>query len=125
MLETGKPVSALGNDMLGALAYGGTQSICDALADGADIVITQRAGDSEQFLAPMLHEFGWSLDDHDKIASGSVSAISSNALRRSAADTSPIPATRTSPTCTGSVSRSLRWTSPARPLLPNSQGLAA
>ena len=70
VLETGKPVSALGNDMLGALAYGGTQSICDALADGADIVITQRAGDSEQFLAPMLHEFGWSLDEHDKIASG-------------------------------------------------------
>ena len=70
VLETGKPVSALGNDMLGALAYGGTQSICDALADGADIVITQRAGNSEQFLAPMLHEFGWSLDEHDKIASG-------------------------------------------------------
>lgn len=70
VIETGKPVTALGNDMLGALAYGGTNAIREALADGADIVITQRAGDSEQFLAPMMHEFGWADDDWDKIASG-------------------------------------------------------
>jgi hypothetical protein len=70
VLETGKPVSALGNEMLGALAYGGTNAILEALAAGADIVITQRAGDSEQFLAPMMHEFGWSSDDWDKIACG-------------------------------------------------------
>jgi hypothetical protein len=70
VLETGKPVSALGNSVLGALAYGGTESIRTALKDGADIVITQRAGDSEQFLAPMMHEFGWSEQDWDKIACG-------------------------------------------------------
>jgi hypothetical protein len=70
VLETGEPVSALGNEMLGALAYGGTQGIIDALAAGAQIVITERAGDSEQFLAPMMHEFGWGEGDWDKIASG-------------------------------------------------------
>jgi hypothetical protein len=70
VIETGKPVSSLGNDMLGALAYGGTEVIREALADGADIVITQRAGDSEQFLAPMMHEFGWSDSDWNMIASG-------------------------------------------------------
>ncbi len=68
--ETGKPVSSLGNDMLGALAYGGGDAIREALKGGADIVITQRAGDSEQFLAPMMHEFGWTDSDHDKIACG-------------------------------------------------------
>jgi hypothetical protein len=68
--ETGKPVSALGNDMMGALAYGGFEAIVDALRSGADIVLTPRAGDSEQFLAPMIHEFGWKFDDWDKIGSG-------------------------------------------------------
>ena len=68
--ETGQPVSSLGNDMLGALAYGGTDAIRKALSEGADIVITQRAGDSEQFLAPMMHEFGWTESDWDRIASG-------------------------------------------------------
>src|SRR5262249_36288587 len=62
--------STLGNNVLGALAYGGTDAIREALAGGADIVITQRAGDSEQFLAPMMHEFGWTDRDWDKIASG-------------------------------------------------------
>lgn len=68
--ETGKPVSTLGNDMIGALAYGGTEAILEALRGGADIVITQRAGDSEQFVAPMMHAFGWLADDWDKIGSG-------------------------------------------------------
>ena len=38
VIETGRPVSALGNNVLGALAYGGTHAIRDALKDGADIV---------------------------------------------------------------------------------------
>ena len=68
--ENGRPVSALGNDFVGALAYGGYEAIVEALGRNADIVITSRAGDSEQFLAPMVHEFGWRLDQWDKIASG-------------------------------------------------------
>ena len=70
MRETGKPVSALGNELIGALAYGGTDAILEALTDGADIVLTQRAGNSEQFVAPMMHEFGWRSDEWDKIGSG-------------------------------------------------------
>ena len=70
VLETGNPVSALGNELIGALAYGGTDAIIAALTDGADIVLTPRAGDSEQFVAPMMHEFGWRSDDWDKIGSG-------------------------------------------------------
>jgi hypothetical protein len=70
VLETGKPVSSLGNELLGAHAYGGARPIVEALAGGADIVITARAGDSEQYLAPMIHEFGWSFDDWDRIGAG-------------------------------------------------------
>lgn len=68
--ETGRPVSSLGNEFLGALAYGGATEIVEALAGGADIVITPRAGDSEQFLAPMMHEFGWPADDWNRIGAG-------------------------------------------------------
>ena len=68
--ETGRPVSELGNEMIGAIAYGGTEAILEALEGGADIVLTQRAGDSEQFVAPMMHEFGWKTDDWDRIGAG-------------------------------------------------------
>ncbi len=70
VLETGRPVAELGNEMIGALAYGGADAVRRALESGADIVITQRAGDSEQFLAPMMHEFGWRDDDWNRIACG-------------------------------------------------------
>jgi Acyclic terpene utilisation family protein AtuA len=68
--ETGKPASALGNNLVAALAYGGYEAIIEALGTGAQIVLNPRAGDSEQFVAPMIHELGWKLDDWDKIGRG-------------------------------------------------------
>lgn len=70
LIDADKQVSDLGNEFLGAQAYGGAREIVNALADGADIVITSRAGDSEQYLAPMIHEFGWKWDDWQKIGAG-------------------------------------------------------
>jgi len=53
-------------------AYLGAFPIARALAKGADIVITGRCVDSAVTLGACIHEFGWSPDDHDLLASGSL-----------------------------------------------------
>ena len=41
-------------------------------APGADIVITGRASDPALFLAPMIHAFGWAMDDWNLLGQGTV-----------------------------------------------------
>jgi hypothetical protein len=67
--QTGKPASALGG-LVAAHAYQGAQPIVEGLQCGADIVLTGRGGDSTQFLAPMIYEFGWARDDWNLIGKG-------------------------------------------------------
>ncbi len=60
----------LPGDALFANAYLGARPIVEALADGADIVITGRVADASLFLAPLVHEHGWAWDDWDRLAAG-------------------------------------------------------
>lgn len=71
-METGEPLSSVIDRVMSANVYFGAWPIVDALAQGAQIVITGRTTDTGLTLAPMIHEFGWRNDDWDKIASGTV-----------------------------------------------------
>ncbi len=68
-LHDGRPLPAR---LLSANAYFGAWPIVQALAQGAQVVITGRCVDSALPLAALIHEFGWSMDDHDRLAAGSL-----------------------------------------------------
>ena len=66
---TGEPLPA---EVLSANAYLGALPVARALAAGADIVITGRCVDSAVTLGALIHEFGWSATDYDRLAGGSL-----------------------------------------------------
>ncbi|WP_080240475.1 acyclic terpene utilization AtuA family protein [Spirosoma rigui] len=70
-LETGKTLTDSG-PLVSANAYMGVDSIVPALATEADIIITGRVADPSLFLAALVHEFGWALDDFDQLGQGTV-----------------------------------------------------
>jgi hypothetical protein len=63
---------ALPERILSANAYLGALPIAQALAEGANIVVTGRCVDSATTLGPLIHEFGWSADNYDQLAGGSL-----------------------------------------------------
>jgi hypothetical protein len=71
-METGEPFASIRSRIVSANAYLGAEPIVQALARGAQIIITGRTTDTGLTLAPMIHEFGWSADDWDRIAAGTV-----------------------------------------------------
>jgi hypothetical protein len=72
LLEIGGRVNDLGNRILSANAYLGAEPIAQALAAGADVVITGRIADPALFLAPLIREFGWAMDDWDRLGRGTL-----------------------------------------------------
>lgn len=72
IMEFDGTIRQLGNRVLSANAYLGAEPIAEALSGGADIVITGRASDPALFLAPMIHAFGWPMDDWNLLGQGTV-----------------------------------------------------
>jgi hypothetical protein len=72
IMEFDGTIRQFGNRLLSANAYLGAEPIAVALSGGADIVITGRASDPALFLAPMVHAFGWAMDDWNLLGQGTV-----------------------------------------------------
>lgn len=71
-METGESAETIKDKILSANVYFGAKAVVDALAQGADIVITGRVTDTGLTLGPMIHEFGWKWDDWNKISAGTI-----------------------------------------------------
>jgi len=72
IMEFDGTIKQLGNKLLSANAYLGAEPMAEALSAGADVVITGRASDLALFLAPMIHAFGWAMDDWNLLGRGTV-----------------------------------------------------
>jgi hypothetical protein len=70
--DSGSPVTALRERLLSANAYLGAQPLVDALAQGADVIVTGRVADPALVLAPLIHEFGWAMDDWHRLGQGTL-----------------------------------------------------
>jgi hypothetical protein len=71
-LDNGETVRSLANRVVSANAYVGAKPIAEAFANGADIVITGRTADPALFLGPLVHEFGWAMDDWTLLGRGTL-----------------------------------------------------
>ena len=71
-MDDGRPLEPLLDQVKTANVYIGAEPIVEALELGADIVITGRATDPSIVLAPMMYEFGWTMDDMDLLAAGTI-----------------------------------------------------
>ncbi len=71
-METGAGLETIRDRVRSANAYLGARPIVEALSHQPHVVVTGRASDAALTYAPMIHEFGWKWDDHDRISSGVV-----------------------------------------------------
>lgn len=71
-LDTGEPLSTVIDRIRSANVYIGAQPVADCLAEGADIVIGGRITDPALVAGPLMHEFGWSAEDYDKLAAATI-----------------------------------------------------
>ena len=69
-MDTGEPLTTIRQHVSSANAYIGAFPLAEALATGADVVITGRCSDAALALAPMIYQFGWTPSDLDLLANG-------------------------------------------------------
>ena len=71
-MDTGEPIAQIRDRILSANAYIGAFPLAEALATGANVVIAGRSTDTALALAPMVHRYGWTATDYDKLAAGTI-----------------------------------------------------
>ena len=69
-METGEDFFRVRSRISSANIYLGAEPVVKALDAGCQIIVTGRVTDTGITLAPMIHEFGWAMDDWDKMAAG-------------------------------------------------------
>ena len=72
LLDAGEPLESLLPRMASANAYLGADVVRDALATGADVVMTGRVADPSLFLGVAMHHHGWSYDNLPLLAAGTM-----------------------------------------------------
>ncbi len=68
--ETGRKLKDLEGEIISANVYTGCEAIVEALRSGADVIVGGRIADPSLFLAPLVYELNWPLDEWDLLASG-------------------------------------------------------
>lgn len=71
-IESGENFFDIKDKVESANVYLGFPPILKALQSGADIIIAGRVTDTSITMAPAIYEFGWKIDDWDKLASALV-----------------------------------------------------
>jgi len=71
-MDTGEPLAAIRDKVQSANIYLGAAPLVEALDKGANVIVGGRLTDTGLTLAPLVHEFGWSFDDWDKISAGTI-----------------------------------------------------
>lgn len=71
-MDTGEPLAPLVERVSSANAYLGAEPVVQALEQDADIVLCGRVTDTALALAPLIYEFGWSANDWDRLAAGTI-----------------------------------------------------
>ncbi len=79
VIRSGQPSLANGelaklplNKIVSANAYLGATPVMEALAAGADVVLTGRIADPSMFVGILMHEFGWPMDNWNLLGQGTV-----------------------------------------------------
>lgn len=71
-MDTGESLASIRDKVQSANVYLGAQPLVKALDKGANVVIGGRLTDTGLTLAPLMHEFGWTFEDWDKVAAGTI-----------------------------------------------------
>lgn len=71
-LDDGRSLTEVRDRVLSANVYIGSFPAAQALAEGAQIVVTGRSTDPGLVVSPLIAEFGWKADDWNRLAAGTV-----------------------------------------------------